>query len=90
MSEKLEYLKKLELQVEEAQAVLDRLKAEREQARQAAQHEEIERLEEHLADARVRLTDLSKLTEEAWQDFKTIVEEVLHKLQESLSSLVKH
>ncbi|MDJ0706003.1 MAG: hypothetical protein QNJ46_22260 [Leptolyngbyaceae cyanobacterium MO_188.B28] len=54
MSEKLEYLQKLELKITEAQAVLAKLKAERIQVLEKVQHDEIERLEQHLSAAHVR------------------------------------
>ena len=87
MSEKLEYLKKLELQIQEAEEVLIQRKAKREKFRQQLQHEEIDRLEEHLANAKIRLKDLSTLAEESWQDFKQIIEDTLESLRESLKKL---
>ncbi|MEO0736023.1 MAG: hypothetical protein AAFZ35_04365 [Cyanobacteria bacterium J06649_12] len=48
MSTKLEYVQQLEQQIATAQEQLDNLKAEKEEALLAAQHEEIENLEKYL------------------------------------------
>lgn len=45
MNERLIYIEKLESQIDEAQTTLNRLKAQKEQALQQAQHEEIEHLD---------------------------------------------
>ena len=58
MNERLAYIEKLEAQIREAQTILNRLKAEREQVIQQGSPEEIERLEEHLNRAQVKLDEL--------------------------------
>jgi DNA repair ATPase RecN len=88
MNQRLEYLEKLEQQIYEAQAVLNRLKAEREKIIQIEQHAEIERLEEHLEQAQIRFKDLATVAEEAWQELKEVTEEALVNLNESLKKLI--
>ncbi len=87
MNERLAYIEKLEAQIREAQNTLNRLKAEKEQVLQQAQHEEIERLEEHLERAQVRLKDIYSAAEEAWQELKEVIDELLGKISESLTKL---
>ena len=87
MNERLAYIEKLEAQIREAQTTLNRLKAEKEQVIQQAQHEEIERLEEHLERAQVRLKDIYSAAEEAWQELKEVIDELLGKISESLTKL---
>ena len=89
MNERLEYIKKLETQIREAQSTLNRLKAKREQVIQQAQHEEIERLEEYLDRAQVRLKDIKEAAEEAWQELKEAIDELLRKIAESLRKLMQ-
>lgn len=89
MNEKLVYIQKLEAQINQAQTTLNRLKAERKQAIQQAQHEEIERLEEHLDHAQVRLKDIYEAAEEAWQELKEGMDELLHNITESLKKLMQ-
>lgn len=81
-------MERLEQQINEAQAVLERLKAEREQLIQQEQHEEIERLEEHLENAQIHLRDLVALGEEAWEELKVAIEQALHQLSESIKKLM--
>ena len=88
MNEKLAYIEKLEAQIREAQTTLNRLKAEKEQVIQQAQHEEIERLEEHLDRAQVRLKDIYEAAEEAWQELKVAMDELLRNISESLTKLM--
>lgn len=89
MNEKLQYLKRLELQIKEAQAVLTKLKTERNQVEQELQHEEIERLEEHLANAQIKMQDLVEVTEEAWYDLKKVVDKLLCNLSDSVNKFLK-
>ncbi len=88
MNSKTEYLHQLEQQIAEAKQVLENLKTEYQEAREAAQHEEIERLEQHLQSAQIRSEDLAKATDEAWQDLKSLIDEVLHNLRDSLKKLI--
>ncbi|MEN9226876.1 MAG: hypothetical protein Q6L60_08480 [Thermostichus sp. HHBFW_bins_43] len=88
MNSKTEYLHHLEQQIVEAKQVLENLKAKYQEAREAAQHEEIERLEHHLQSAQIRSEDLAKATDEAWQDLKSLIDEVLHNLRDSLKKLI--
>lgn len=89
MNERLEYIKKLETQISEAQSTLNGLKAKREQVIQQAQHEEIERLDEHLEQAQVRLEKIHEAAEEAWQELKQGIDELLHYISESLQKLLQ-
>ena len=88
MNERLAYIEKLEAQIREAQTTLNCLKVEREQVIQQAQHEEIERLEEHLDRAQVRLKDIYEAAEEAWQELKVAMDELLRNISESLTKLM--
>ncbi|MCG8362584.1 MAG: hypothetical protein MJA27_04520 [Pseudanabaenales cyanobacterium] len=88
MSEKIEYLQKLELRISEAQAVLTKLKAEKIQVLEQAQHEEIEQLEKHLETAQVRLKDIANVADEAWHEIKEAVEELLKTISESLGRVL--
>ena len=76
-SKRLEALHQLDVQIDEAQAVLAELQAKRQALREAAQHEEIDRLEQHLSESRVRLKDLVTLAEQAWQEIREAVDELL-------------
>ena len=88
MSEKIEYLQKLELRISEAQAVLTKLKAEKIQVLEQAQHEEIEQLEKHLETAQGRLKDIANVADEAWHEIKEAVEELLKTISESLGRVL--
>ncbi|NEN95221.1 MAG: hypothetical protein F6J94_23335 [Moorea sp. SIO1F2] len=88
MNERLEYIEKLEGQINEAQTTLNRLKAEREELIQKLQHEEIERLEEHLENAQVKLKDINAAAEEAWHELKETIEQLLHTISDSLKNLM--
>ncbi len=89
MNEKLAYIERLEAQIGEVQTTLNRLKAEREQAIQQAQHEEIKRLEEHLDYAQVRLKDIKEAAEEAWLELKEGMDKLLRNISESLKKLMQ-
>ncbi len=89
MNTKADYLHHLEQEIAEAESALQALKAEYQQTKEAAQHEEIEKLEQHLQSARIRSQDLSQVTEEAWLDLKAMIEEAVHNLRESLQKLLK-
>lgn len=78
MSERLDYVRQLETQIETAKSSLQKLKTERDEVMLAAQHEEIEHLENYLDQANVSLKDISAAAEEAW-----------HELRESLDHLMK-
>ncbi|MEO0375848.1 MAG: hypothetical protein AAF329_14740 [Cyanobacteria bacterium P01_A01_bin.17] len=54
-----------------------------------AQHEEIEKLECHLADARVKSQNLSQAAAEAWQDLRISIDELMQQLHEGLQRLSK-
>ncbi|MEL6492499.1 MAG: hypothetical protein AAFV85_24980 [Cyanobacteria bacterium J06634_6] len=88
MQERLAYIEKLETQIGEAQNTLNRLKAEKEEAVQQRQHEEIEHLEKHLDRAQVKLKDVQAAAEEAWQEVKEGIDELLNTLNESLKRLM--
>lgn len=76
-SQRLDALHKLDQQIDEAQALLLQLQEKRQALRQAAQHEEIEQLEKHFSESRVRLKDLVTLAEVSWQEIKRAVDELL-------------
>lgn len=88
MNERAEYIQRLEVQINEAQRTLDHLKASRDQALQAAQHEEVERLEEHLEQAQVRFVDIREAAGEAWRDLIAGMDETMHVISEMIKKLV--
>lgn len=88
MNERAEYIQKLEAQISEVQRTLDHLKASRDQALQTAQHEEVERLEEHLEHAQVRFTDIREAAGEAWRDLIVGMDETMHVISEMMKKLV--
>ncbi|MEO0802775.1 MAG: hypothetical protein AAFY57_10930 [Cyanobacteria bacterium J06642_2] len=89
MSEKQTYLNKLNVQIQEAQGVLDKLKAERDELREQAQHEEIEHLEQHLADARIKFKDLADIAEDSWLDLQESLDKLLIDLRESIQKFLR-
>ena len=88
MSEKIDYLQKLELRISEGQAVIAKLKAEKKQVLEQAQHEEIEQLEKHLETAQVRLKDIVNVADEAWHEIKEAAEDLLKTISESLGRIL--
>ena len=87
MSTKLEYVQQLEQQIATAQEQLDNLKAEKEEALLAAQHEEIENLEKYLDEAHINLKGISDAAEDAWHEIKESVENLMNTITERLKSL---
>lgn len=87
MSTKLEYVQQLEQQIATAQEQLDNLKAEKEEALLAAQHEEIENLEKYLDEAHINLKGISDAAEDAWHELKESVENLMNTITERLKSL---
>lgn len=75
--QRLAALQELDHQIDEVKALLADLQGKRQAMTEAAQHEEIERLEQHFSDSRVRLKDLAHLAEQAWLEIKTAVDELL-------------
>ena len=79
MSEKSE----LEERIAAAEEVLRELKQLEEQERVRRQHAEIDRLEEHLARARISLADLRPAAGAAWAELRQAIDALiasLHKL----------
>lgn len=89
MNDKLAYLQHIEKEISEAETALEALKTDYKEAREAAQHEEIEKLEEYLQSARIRTQDLAAATDESWQDLKMLIEEAFHQLREKLANFIK-
>ena len=87
MSTKLEYVQQLEQQIATAQEQLGNLKAEKEEALLAAQHEEIENLEKYLVEAHINLKGISDAAEDAWHEIKESVENLMNTITERLKSL---
>ena len=71
----------LEAKISEAESHLKELKEQRAQERQRLQHAEIDRLEEHLGQARVGLVDLKPAADAALADLRKLVESVLNELR---------
>lgn len=76
-SQRLAALHQLDQQIDEVKAVLEQLQEKRQSLKEAAQHEEIERLETHFSESQVRLKDLATLAEQSWKEIKTAVDELL-------------
>ena len=87
MSTKLEYVQQLEQQIATAQEQLGNLKAEKEEALLAAQHEEIENLEKYLDEAHINLKGIADAAEDAWHELKESVENLMNTITERLKSL---
>ena len=87
MNTKLEYVQQLEQQIATAQEQLDNLKAEKEEALLAAQHEEIENLEKYLDEAHINLKGISDAAEDAWHELKESVENLMNTITERLKNL---
>ncbi|MEB3355362.1 MAG: hypothetical protein VKK04_01350 [Synechococcales bacterium] len=86
-SERLEYVQQLEAQITETKAMLETLKAERNQAMQSIQHEEIENLEKYLDQAHINLKDLSASAEDAWHELRETLEKLMTNIRSSLMRL---
>ncbi len=74
MSEKKFYQQKMQAQLDEWRAELDKLKAKAKSAQADAQqdmHKQIDALEEQVADANRKLNELADAGEEAWASLKT-------------------
>ena len=89
MSERLEYVQQLETKITDAQAHLDKLKAEQKEVLVTAQHEEIENLEKYLDEANVSLEGLSSASEDAWHSLKEDVDRLLTSIRETFEKLLK-
>lgn len=88
MSDKLAYIQQIETQISEVQATLEQLKLDRDRILEQAQHEEIEQLEQHLADAQLKLTDIAEAADEAWQEITHAIEEAIKGLQTRVHHLL--
>ncbi|MEL7510914.1 MAG: hypothetical protein AAGM27_01990 [Cyanobacteria bacterium J06554_3] len=88
MSEKLQYAQQLEAKITDAQAHLDRLKAEQKEALIAGQHEEIENLEKYLDEANISLKGLTGAGEDAWHAFKEDIDRLLVSIRETVDKLL--
>ncbi|MEM1311058.1 MAG: hypothetical protein AAGF98_16455 [Cyanobacteria bacterium P01_H01_bin.153] len=88
MNEKLDYVQKLETQIATTKDTLEKLKSERDQKMATMQHEEIENLEKYLDQANVDLKGLSASAEDAWQEFKESLENLMSNIRASLSRLL--
>lgn len=88
MSERLEYIQQLEGKIATTKSELARLKTDKEKAVQTMQHEEIENLEKYLEEANVSLKDISLATEDAWQELRDAIEELMGKVAHSLKGLM--
>lgn len=69
-------LRDLEQRVDRARQALDNLRARHADAQQACQHEEIERLEEHLASTEHKLSGLRVAGAEALQELRASIESI--------------
>lgn len=88
MSTQLEYVQQLERQLTAVKAQFNTLKAEKEEALLAAQHEEIENLEKYLDEANINLKDISAAADDAWHELKLSVESLMANITDSLKRLV--
>ena len=74
MNDKLATIANLELSIEKKKALLAKLQADVQQLRDEVKHEEIEKLEEHIAHAEVKLSNIRDVAEEAWHEFVEAIE----------------
>lgn len=88
MSERLEYIQQLEAQITTTKETLKKLKTQQEEAMLAVQHEEIEELEKYLDQAHVSLKDLSVAAEDAWQELKEAIEQLMGNISSGLKRLL--
>ncbi|MEM6449441.1 MAG: hypothetical protein AAF703_03905 [Cyanobacteria bacterium P01_D01_bin.105] len=88
MSERLEYVQKLETQIAAAKSHLDTLKADKKEALVAIQHEEVANLEKYLDQANVSLSGLNMASEDAWHALKEDIDRVLTSLRETVDKLL--
>lgn len=88
MSDKLAYIQRIETQISDVKATLEQLKTDRDRILEQAQHEEIEQLEQHLADAQLKLTDIANAADEAWQEITQAIDEAIKGLQTRVQNLL--
>lgn len=88
MSDKLAYIQQIETQISDVKATLEQLKTDRDRILEQAQHEEIEQLEQHLADAQLRLTDIANAADEAWHEITLAIDEAIKGLQAKVHNLL--
>ena len=88
MSERLEYIQQLEAQITTTKETLKKLKTQQEEAMLAVQHEEIEELEKYLDQAHVSLKGLSVAAEDAWQELKEAIEQLMGNISSGLKRLL--
>ncbi|ABW30264.1 MULTISPECIES: hypothetical protein [Acaryochloris] len=88
MSDKLAYIQRIETQISDVKATLAQLKSDRDRILEQAQHEEIEQLEQHLADAQLKLTDIANAADEAWQEITQAIDEAIKGLQTRVQNLL--
>lgn len=88
MSDKLAYIQQIETQISDVKATLEQLKTDRDRILEQAQHEEIEQLEQHLADAQLRLTDIANAADEAWREITLAIDEAIKGLQAKVQNLL--
>lgn len=67
---------------------IEQLKADRDRILEQAQHEEIEQLEQHLADAQLKLTDISDAADEAWHEITQAIDAAIQGLQARVQKLL--
>lgn len=88
-SNKQAYQQKLQAQLDEWSAEIDRLKAKARQADANAQlnyNKEIENLKTYQAQASEKLSELKAASDEAWEDLKTGTEDAWKTLQTAIKS----
>lgn len=88
-SNKQVYQQKLQAQLDEWSADIDKLKAKARQADADAQidyNQEIENLKAYQAQANAKLSELKSASDDAWQDLKSGTEEAWKSLQTAIKS----
>ena len=89
MSTKQAYQKKIQAQLDEWSAEIDKLRAQADQAdadAELALRREIDNLREKQSDRRRKLDEMSSAGEDAWEDLKGGVESASKSLGQALSS----
>ena len=89
MSMKDAYIKKLESQLDDWSAEIDKLKAKADKAEGDAQlkyYKQLEKIREKQDGAREKLEELRQASDDAWEDLKAGAENAWHSLSEAVKS----
>jgi len=89
MSTKVEYEKKLQAQLDEFSAEIDRLKARADKAEEPWHRQQIEALQEKHKLAKEKLGELKESSDDAWEDMKEGISSAWDSVSVALKSAAK-